>query len=55
MRVWPWSLTIDLYHAMTWPELSYVAVNPKGEVVGYILAKMSVLFPLVFTRSSPLL
>ncbi|KAG7531853.1 hypothetical protein FFLO_04079 [Filobasidium floriforme] len=29
-----------LYHAMTWPELSYVACNPKGEVVGYILAKM---------------
>jgi hypothetical protein len=33
---------IDLYHAMTWPELSYVACNPKGEVVGYILAKMQV-------------
>jgi len=30
----------DLYHALTWPELSYVATNPKGEVVGYILAKM---------------
>lgn len=27
---------------MTWPELSYVAVNPKGEIVGYILAKMYV-------------
>jgi hypothetical protein len=27
---------------MTWPELSYVAVSPKGEVVGYILAKMYV-------------
>lgn len=32
----------DLYHALTWPELSYVAVNPKGQVVGYILAKMYV-------------
>jgi len=32
--------SIDLYHALTWPELSYVATNPKGEVVGYILAKM---------------
>ena len=30
----------DLYNALTWPELSYVATNPKGEVVGYILAKM---------------
>ncbi|KAJ9094003.1 hypothetical protein QFC20_006983 [Naganishia adeliensis] len=29
-----------LYHALTWPELSYVAVSPKGEIVGYILAKM---------------
>ena len=30
----------DLYHALTWPELSYVAVDPQGRVVGYILAKM---------------
>ncbi|EIM88060.1 acyl-CoA N-acyltransferase [Stereum hirsutum FP-91666 SS1] len=29
-----------LYHALTWPSLSYVAVDPKGRVVGYILAKM---------------
>ncbi|ADV22710.1 N-terminal acetyltransferase A complex catalytic subunit ard1 [Cryptococcus gattii E566] len=29
-----------LYHALTWPELSYVAVDPKGRIVGYILAKM---------------
>ncbi|KAL7424925.1 N-terminal acetyltransferase A complex catalytic subunit ard1 [Cryptotrichosporon argae] len=29
-----------LYHALTWPELSYVAVDPAGRVVGYILAKM---------------
>ncbi|WVN88618.1 uncharacterized protein L203_103829 [Cryptococcus depauperatus CBS 7841] len=29
-----------LYHILTWPELSYVAVDPKGRVVGYILAKM---------------
>ncbi|ODN80183.1 N-terminal acetyltransferase A complex catalytic subunit Ard1 [Cryptococcus wingfieldii CBS 7118] len=31
---------LDLYHALTWPELSYVAVDPKGRIVGYILAKM---------------
>lgn len=30
---------------MTWPELSYVAVNPKEEIVGYILAKMYVPAP----------
>ncbi|RSH79668.1 N-terminal acetyltransferase A complex catalytic subunit ard1 [Apiotrichum porosum] len=29
-----------LYHALTWPELSYVAVDPSGRIVGYILAKM---------------
>ncbi len=32
----------DLYHALTWPELSFVAVSPKGEIVGYILGKMCV-------------
>lgn len=32
----------DLYHALTWPELSYVAVDPSGRIVGYILAKMCV-------------
>lgn len=30
----------DLYHAMTWPSLSYVAEDNKGRIVGYILAKM---------------
>ncbi|BFZ59862.1 N-terminal acetyltransferase A complex catalytic subunit ard1 [Saitoella coloradoensis] len=29
-----------LYHALTWPQLSYVAVNPDGKIVGYVLAKM---------------
>jgi hypothetical protein len=31
---------LDLYHAMTWPSLSYVAEDNKGRIVGYILAKM---------------
>ena len=34
---------IDLYHAMTWPSLSYVAEDHNGRIVGYILAKMYVL------------
>jgi hypothetical protein len=34
------SRSADLYHALTWPELSYVAVDPSGRIVGYILAKM---------------
>jgi peptide alpha-N-acetyltransferase len=29
-----------LYHAMTWPSLSYVAEDAKGRIVGYVLAKM---------------
>ncbi|KII94896.1 hypothetical protein PLICRDRAFT_97764 [Plicaturopsis crispa FD-325 SS-3] len=29
-----------LYHALTWPQLSYVAEDSKGRIVGYILAKM---------------
>lgn len=32
----------DLYHAMTWPGLSYVAEDHDGRIVGYILAKMCV-------------
>ncbi|KAG8780517.1 N-terminal acetyltransferase A complex catalytic subunit ard1 [Serendipita sp. 407] len=29
-----------LYHILSWPQLSYVALDPKGRIVGYILAKM---------------
>eukprot|EP00730_Choanoeca_flexa_P000388 TRINITY_DN1017_c0_g1_i1.p1 TRINITY_DN1017_c0_g1~~TRINITY_DN1017_c0_g1_i1.p1 ORF type:complete len:210 (+),score=25.62 TRINITY_DN1017_c0_g1_i1:49-630(+) len=29
-----------LYHALTWPQLSQVAIDNKGKVVGYVLAKM---------------
>jgi hypothetical protein len=29
---------------MTWPSLSYVAEDAKGRVVGYVLAKMCVLY-----------
>jgi hypothetical protein len=43
---------IDLYHAMTWPSLSYVAENSQGQVVGYILAKMFVLWKSLVTLSS---
>ncbi|KAK5975931.1 hypothetical protein GCK32_002409, partial [Trichostrongylus colubriformis] len=28
------------YHALSWPQLSYVAEDHKGNVVGYVLAKM---------------
>ncbi|KAJ2228717.1 N-terminal acetyltransferase A complex catalytic subunit ard1 [Coemansia sp. RSA 1722] len=30
-----------LYHFATWPELSFVAENENGRVVGYVLAKMN--------------
>ncbi|OAV97890.1 N-terminal acetyltransferase A complex catalytic subunit ard1 [Puccinia triticina 1-1 BBBD Race 1] len=29
-----------MYHLLTWPQLSFVGVDQKGRVVGYILAKM---------------
>uniref|UniRef100_A0AC35U2I4 N-terminal amino-acid N(alpha)-acetyltransferase NatA n=1 Tax=Rhabditophanes sp. KR3021 TaxID=114890 RepID=A0AC35U2I4_9BILA len=28
------------YHALSWPQLSYVAEDMNGEIVGYVLAKM---------------
>ncbi|KAL1917198.1 uncharacterized protein VTP21DRAFT_4854 [Calcarisporiella thermophila] len=28
------------YHALSWPQLSYVAEDHKGRIVGYVLAKM---------------
>lgn len=31
----------DMYHELTWPQLSYVAED-EGKIVGYILAKMCV-------------
>ncbi|EEB09427.1 NatA N-acetyltransferase complex catalytic subunit Ard1 [Schizosaccharomyces japonicus yFS275] len=35
-----YQLKYYLYHAISWPMLSYVATDPKGRVVGYVLAKM---------------
>eukprot|EP00842_Homolaphlyctis_polyrhiza_P002201 jgi/Hompol1/2982/HPOL_006276-RA len=29
-----------LYHLITWPQLSYVAIDDAGRMVGYVLAKM---------------
>lgn len=29
-----------MYHYLTWPQLIHVAENHKGEIVGYVLAKM---------------
>lgn len=31
-----------MYHALSWPQLSYVAEDHKGRIVGYVLAKMYV-------------
>jgi N-alpha-acetyltransferase 10/11 len=32
----------DIYHALFWPSLSYVAEDHKGRIVGYILARLCV-------------
>ncbi|KAJ3861405.1 acyl-CoA N-acyltransferase [Lentinula novae-zelandiae] len=29
-----------MYHILTWPQLSFVAENDKGHIVGYVLAKI---------------
>lgn len=28
------------YHELSWPQLSYVAEDEEGRIVGYVLAKM---------------
>lgn len=33
-------LTIAILDIMTWPQLSYVAEDSRGKIVGYVLAKM---------------
>jgi len=37
-----WLVVLGMYHAMTWPQVSYVAEDHKGRIVGYVLAKMCV-------------
>lgn len=29
-----------MYHVLAWPQLLHVAENHKGQIVGYVLAKM---------------
>ena len=29
-----------MYHGLSWPQLSFVAEDSSGEIVGYVLAKM---------------
>lgn len=33
---------LDLFHALTWTQVSFVAEDHKGRIVGYILAKLYV-------------
>lgn len=28
------------YHFLTWPDLSWVAENDEGQIVGYVLGKL---------------
>ena len=34
------SLRYYFYHGLTWPQLSYIALDDGGKVVGYVLAKV---------------
>ena len=42
------SAIVDLqyyfYHILSWPQLLYVAEDYNGKIVGYVLAKMCVLY-----------
>jgi len=35
-----YQLKYYFYHCLSWPQLLYVAVDPKENVIGYVLAKM---------------
>ncbi|PPR01246.1 hypothetical protein CVT24_006010 [Panaeolus cyanescens] len=35
-----YALRFWLYHLMTWPQISFVAEDAKGQIVGYVLAKI---------------
>lgn len=37
-----YQLKYYFYHGLSWPQLSYLAENAKGQVVGYVLAKLLV-------------
>ncbi|KAE9387815.1 acyl-CoA N-acyltransferase [Gymnopus androsaceus JB14] len=39
-----------VYHCATWPSISYVAENDKGQIVGYILAKMCESFSILIKK-----
>jgi peptide alpha-N-acetyltransferase len=40
------------YHILTWPQLTYVAEDHKGRIVGYVLAKMSGFGDFILARES---
>ncbi len=35
-----YQLKYYFYHGLSWPQLSYVAEDDEGKIVGYVLAKM---------------
>ncbi|KAJ7617148.1 acyl-CoA N-acyltransferase [Roridomyces roridus] len=36
-----YSLRLWIYHIITWPQISFVAEDAKGRIVGYVLAKIA--------------
>ncbi|KAJ7065777.1 acyl-CoA N-acyltransferase [Mycena amicta] len=36
-----YSQKLWMYHLLTWPQVSFVAEDPKGRIVGYVLAKIT--------------
>ena len=38
-----------MYHGLSWPQLSFVAEDHRGEIVGYVLGNIIVLLTLIFS------
>ena len=37
---WFYPIRYYFYHGLSWPQLSYVAVDESNKICGYVLAKM---------------
>ena len=44
-----------MYHGLSWPQLSYVAEDDKGKIVGYVLAKVWLKQEIQFLSFQPFL
>jgi len=36
-----------MYHGLSWPQLSFVAEDPEGKIVGYVLVNFKTFSPYI--------